>query len=273
LEPEVALDFEKTPANERIALWMGPTATGALGVTDVGEPLAAELNNTGGTSGMIEATPTVSWNDFGFGTQSSEVQNEPSLADASSYEEFGPSNYGGSMSHYYPRSYDDASNTISLVYDLVDTPGVLLDVAMRIDGDTDATTVATDGDFVFVYRVEGDSEQNPFTPGESKRYTKNYLQKSDFAHCVVVGDHAALATIPSATDTPAPAAVGRYRAALGGRDVTNYVEWSSDDADVILMYPGGVYQVTGSATDTATVTATDPVTGDTDTIAVTVTAP
>lgn len=265
------MDYQKTPSNERIALWMSPTANGAVGITDVGEPLAAELNNTGGTAGVIDATSATSWNDFGFGTQASEVSNEPSLADAASYEEFGTANYGGSMSHYYPRSYDDASNPASVIYDLVDTPGVLLDVAMRIDGDTPATTAAADGDFVYVYRVEGDGETNPFTPGESKRYTKNYLQKSDFAHCVVVGDHSTVATIPATTDTPAPGAVGRYRAALFGRDVTNYMEWSSDDAAVILMYPGGFYSVTGANTDTATVTATDPVTGDTATIAVTVT--
>ena len=40
----------------------------------------------------------------------------------------------------------------------------------------------------------------------------------------------------------------------------------------IEIYPGGFYEVKGAAASTATVTITDPGTGDTQTVAVTVTA-
>lgn len=265
------IDFQKTPANKNVTVWIGPTANGALGVTDVGEPLANELNNVGG-SGMVNASKAISWSDFDFGTQASDTNSEPSLADSASYEEFGQSNFGGGSSFWYPLEYDDPSNLHSIVYDLVDQPGVLLDIATRIDGETEYNVPAADGDFVSVYRVEGDGETNPFTPGESKRFTKNFLQRNEFSHYTVVGDHSTLATIPATSATPAPGSFGRFRAALFGRDVTNMLQWSTDDPDVIQVFSGGIYKVTGADSDTAEITATDPHTGDTATITVTVTA-
>lgn len=261
--------FTKLPSNENLALWIGPTASGALGITDIAEPLAAEINNTGGTSGMQQASQSTSWNDWDFGTQASETLNEPSLADSASFEEFGQANFGGSASHYYPLEYDDNSNQHSVIYDLVAIPGTNLDFVVRLDGEVDSMAVAANGDFVSAYRVQSDGETNPFTPGESKRYTKSYAPRSEFAHFTVVGDHA-ITTIPATTDTPAAGEKARYRATQQSRDVTNRLVWSTSDATVIEVYPGGAYEVTGSTTDTATVTVTDPDTGDTANIAVTV---
>lgn len=264
------VDFEKAPSDRRVGFWLAPTGD-ATGIANVGEPLAAEINNTGGASGAHNAASSVSWNDWSFGVEASETLNEPSLADSSTYEEFGQSNYGGSVSFYYPRAYDDASNPISLTYDLVDVPGSLVDAVTRIDGDVLQSAPAANGDFVSVYRVRSDAEANPFTPGESKRYTKTFGQKSDFSHFVVVGDHA-ITTIPATTDTPEPGETGRFRAAQQGRDVTNYLQWSTSDVGVIEVYPGGFYNVVGADTDTATITVSDPETSDTATISVTVTA-
>lgn len=261
------LDYTKCPSNERLQMWIGPTANGALGITNVGEPLADELNNTGDASGMVASGKAISWNDFAFGTQASEVSAEPSLVDSATFEEFGQSNYGGEVSAYYPRNYDDPSNVLSLVYDLVDQPGVLLDTALRLDGDIASTAAAANGQFVGVYRVEGDAETNPFTPGESKRYTKTLLQKSDFAHYVPVGDQAITAIAPGSF---VAGAKGRIRASIQGRDVTNMLEFATTDAEVISVTKGGFFEVTGTATDTATVTISHPFTTDTQTAAVTV---
>jgi len=93
-----SLDYQKMPANEVAALFAGPTGA-ATGITDVGEPLADELNNTGGTSGVLNISPATSFNDFGFGTQASETTNEPSLSDASTFEEFGQSNFGHHLAY------------------------------------------------------------------------------------------------------------------------------------------------------------------------------
>lgn len=265
------IDFKKLPADKNVTVWLGPSGGSTLGITSTHEPLAAELNNTGGTSAMIPASQSISWNDFEFGTQASETLNEPSLADAATYEEFGQSNYGGTMSFYYPAAYDDNSNMHSLIYDLTEEPGVLLDVAVRIDGDTNTSVPAAEGDFVSVFRSEGDAEANPFTPGESKRRTVSFIQKSDFAHFTVVGDHAITAIAPATT----PWAVGRkgrIRASQQDRDVTNSLTFTSSDATVVKVYPGGFYEIVGEDEDTATITIRDTYTGDVQTVTVTVTA-
>jgi len=259
-------DIEKAVANENIAVFIGPTG-GAFGVTNVGEPLPVELNNTGGSSGMLSVAEAISFNDWSFGMDASETNNEPSLADASTAETFGLANFGGSFSPYYPKAYDDSSNLISNLYDMIDTPGSKVDIATRIDGDVDQSEDAADGDFVSVYRVQREGETNPFTPGESKRYVASFIPKTEFSHVVVAGDHAVTAIEPASF---AAGSTGRIRAAQQGRDVTCYLEFTTDDATVIDVYPGGFYKVTGTATDTATVTVTDPVTGDNDTVAVTV---
>ena len=118
------LDYTKCPADQRVGFFIGPSGGPTVGVTDVYGPLIVELNNTGGTSLMVNAAPSVSWNDWSFGTQASDTQNEPSLADAATYQTFGKSNYGGDVSFYIPAAWDDNSNTHSLVYDLTDAPGV-----------------------------------------------------------------------------------------------------------------------------------------------------
>lgn len=263
------MDYTKLPADQRTGVWISPSGGTTLGITETGEPLADEINNTGGTSGVIPASQSISWNDWGFGTQASEVLNEPSLADSASYEEFGQSNFGGEVSYYLPEEYDDNSNLHSVIYDLTDIPGTLNDVVVRIDGDLLSSVPASDGDFVSVYRVQGEGETNPFTPGESKRRTVSYLNKSDFSHFVVVGDHE-ITPIPPATDPWVAGNKARIRASQQGRDVTNYLSFSTSDSSVIDIRKDGSYEITGDASDTATVTIEDPETGDTATVAVTV---
>lgn len=258
------VDFTKASSDQRVTVWLGPTGS-ATGITEIGEPSAAELNNTGGSSMMIPASQSISWNDFDFGTQASEVNNEPSLADSSTYEEFGRANFGGGMSFYYPAEYDDNSNLHSQIYDLTDEPGVLIDAAVRIDGDVMTDEPAASGDFVSAYRVSGESEANPFTPGESKRRTVGFSQKDEFAHYVVVGDHAITAVAPSSFTS---GDTGRIRALQQGRDVTNSLEFSTSNGNVINVYPGGFYRVTG--TGSATVTIRDPRTDDVATVTVSV---
>lgn len=262
------LDYVKLPADRRQSVWMSPSGGTTLGITETAEPLADEINNVGGTSGMIPASQSISWNDYGFGTQASEVLNEPSLADSASYEEFGQANYGGEISFYYPESYDDDSNLHSLIYDLTDIPGELQDIAIRVDGDVLTTEPAADGDFVSVYRVQGVAEANPFTPGESKRRTVTFWNKSDFSHFTVVGSHAITAIPPAGGFTAGGA--GRIRASQGGRDTTNRLSFTTSDAAVIQVYPGGFYEVLGAAAATADVTIEDEETGDTVVVTVTV---
>lgn len=269
------MDYEKLKANSRVSVvsvWIGPSGGTTLGITDVAQPAAAEINNTGGTSGVQPASQSISWNDWSFGLEASETNNEPSLADASSYEEFGASNYGGDISFYYPANYDDDSNLHSVIYDLTDIPGTVNDIAIRIDGEKTISTPAANGDFISVYRAEGNGEANPFTPGESKRRTVTFNQKGEFAHYTVVGPHTIVA-IPAPTDPWDAGRKARLRASVQGRDYTNWLEFTTSDASVVDIYKGGFYEVTGVAGDTATITIEDTEAGTSTTVAVTVTAP
>lgn len=261
----VELNYAKLPADRHVTFWVGPSGGTTLGITDVDEPTAAEINNTGGTSGMINASKATSWNDFDLGTQASETNNEPSLADAGSYVEFGQANFGGGVSYWLPEAFVDPSNTLSNVYQLTKEKYHLVDAVLRVDGDTLTSEPAADGDFVSVYRLQSGADQNPFTPGESKRRTVTYSPKGDFSHYTVVGTHEieaiAPATFPVSTK-------GRIRASQQGRDRTNALRFSTSNANRIVVDPGGFYEVPAGATGTATITITDPGTGDTTTISV-----
>lgn len=262
----MAMDYEKLPANLRTTVHIGPSGFNTtLGITETAEPTADEVNNTGGLSGMQPASQSISWNDYSFGMEASEVLNEPSLADAATYEEFGQSNYGGDMSFYYPEAYDDNSNQHSVIYDLTDIPGERQDVTVRVDGDLETTDPVADGDFISVYRVQGVSEANPFTAGEAKRRTVTFWPKSDFSYFTVVGSHAITAIAPA---TFAAGDKGRIRASQGGRDTTNRLEFTNTNPARIEVDAKGRFQVPAGATGTATVTITDPGTGDTATVTI-----
>lgn len=269
----ITLDYKKLPINREgsnLTVWIGPSGGSTLGITDLDQPAAVELNNTGGTSGVRMASPSISWNDWDFGTQASEINNEPSLADSSNYEEFGASNYGGNISFYYPREYDDNSNLHSIIYDLTDIPGTINDIAIRLDGEKPTDQPAANGDYVSTYRAQGNSEDNPFTPGESKRRTVGFSKKGGFAHYTIVGPHT-ITAVPPATAPWLAGKKARLRATVQGRDYTNALRFSTSDADVVAIYPGGFYEVTGDAADTATITITDEGAGTSATVSVTVT--
>lgn len=259
------MNFAKLPADRHVTPWMGPSGGTTLGITDIEEPLAAELNNTGGTSGILNIDVALSWNDFDFGTQASETLNEPSFADAASYVEFGQANYGGTMSTFLPEDFNDLSDPLANVFQLTQDKYHFVDVALRIDGDVKTSEPAADGDFVSTYRVQSGADQNPFTPGESKRRTVNYVPKSDFSHYTVVGSHAITIIAPT---TFTVGDKGRIRASQGGRDRTNALRAVSSNPAVITIKDGGAFEVIGAGS--ANITFTDRGTGDTAVEAVTV---
>lgn len=218
---------------------------------------------------MLNWSPSVSWNDWGFGVEASETINDPSFADESTYEEFGTKNYGGEISFYYPKEYDDNSNNHSLVYDQTDTPGTLLDVVVRIDGETRTTVDAANGDLVHVFRTMTDAEGNVLTQPDAYRRTVGFLNQGDAEFFTIVGDHTLTTELPA---TPwAEGTKGRIQVVVQDRDYTNAVSFLSDDPDVVQVYPGGFYEVVGTASDTATITIRDEAAGTSTTEPVTVT--
>lgn len=269
------MDYKKLAANREtsaVTVWVGPSGGTTLGITNIAVPEAAELNNTGGTSGVQPASQSISWNDWDFGLQASETNSEPSMADAASYEEFGQTNYGGGISFYMPYEYDDNTNQHSVIYDLTDIPGTVVDVAVRIDGEKFIDTPAANGDYVSGFRVQTGSEDNPFTPGESKRRTVGFNAKGGVAPYTIVGPHT-ITIVPPASTPWAAGRKGRLRATVQGRDYTNALRWTSSNGAAVQVYPGGFYEVVGTAGGTAIVTARDDKAGTQVTQTVTITAP
>lgn len=255
-------NFSKLPADRHVTMWLG-SSEDPLGVEDVALPTAGELNNTDG-SGIVNASPSISWNDLDFGLEASETETEPSLADISTYEDFGASNFGGGISFFQPLDYHDDSNLHSVVYDLTKTPGDMITIAKRIDGATLTTAPAADGDFVSVYRTQISSEANPFNIGESVRRTVGFNSRGDFSHYTIVGDHEIDIAEPSGVY--AVGDVGRLRGIVQDRDYTNALQWVSSDTEVIEVTRGGFFRVVGSGA--ATVTARDREAGTEATVAI-----
>ncbi len=233
-------------------------------MADIDVPTAAAIN-PGNTVGFIPLHQSISNNDTDLGFQASETANEPSWADSSTFEEFTTTNYGGSASMYMPKQYDDNSNLHSLVYDLTEHPGDLVDVVLRFDGAVPSSQPVANGDFVHAMRLEVSGEQNPFTPGESVRRTVPFIPAGEFAHYTIVGPHTLTAVAPT---TWAAGDKGRIRVTVQNRDYTNAVSFLTSDVDVIDVLPGGFYTINGSGT--ATVTITDEGAGTTTTVSVTV---
>lgn len=261
------LDYQKMPSDKRVGLWIGPSGT-ATGIQNAAEPTAAEINNTGGTSAMLNVVRAVSWADFDFGITDAETSADPSLADESTYEDLGPAQYGGGISFFYPGKYDDPTNTLSNAYDLTDLPWEEIDIAMRVDGDkVNPTVPAANGDFVHVFRTWIDGESNVLEADTAYRRTVGFKQAGEASFYTIVGTHTITAIEPAAWTAGLK---GRLRATVQDRDYTNALTFSSSDADVVAVYPGGFYEVTGVATDTATITIEDERAGTSTTVSVTV---
>lgn len=254
----VTLDYEKlSSAGHVTALWTLPNA-----FANWEAPTVAELN------AALNISKATSWNDFDFGVQASNTIDDPSLADMGNVQDRGAAQYGGGMSFYYPADYDDNTNIYSLTLDAVSVPRTLGYIVLRIDGEKSTTLPFANGDYIHVFEVLTDGEQNVITGEEAFRYTINFLQQGNLAIYTV----ARTATV-TVEVTPATLALGvgdaqRLDANVNGREYTNGVVWSSSDSDVATVSNAGV--VVGVTAGTATITATFAATGATDTSAATI---
>ena len=241
----IQLDYTKLPAAQHITVAIGP----ANAIANPGMPTAAELN------AMQPASQSISWNDYDFGMQASEQTSDPSLADVANFQEFGAVSYGGSMSFYYPKDYDDPSNPHSLLYDLTDKPWTKVYIAVRIDGDTPTSEPFADGDIVSVYLAQTDGEVNSLQGADALRRTVNFLQQSVFAFETIVGPHPLVATPTTVSGTAGTA--GRITVTAGGREYTSALRFRAANPAIVDVQPGGFYKLVGTGSTTITVTDED----------------
>jgi hypothetical protein len=253
----VTLDYTKLPANGNITvLWAAPGS-----FANWKSPTATELNDA------LNLSSAISWNDWSFGMSASNTQNDPSLADVGNRTDRGASQYGGSISFYYPGAFDDNTSDYSLAFDAISVPRTKGFIVVRIDGAKPTTQAFAAGDLVSVFEVMTDGQANMITGEEAFRYTVTMLQQGSLAVYTVVRSTTVTVVTPS-TLTIAPAAYSRLSATVNAREYTNGVVWSSSDTTKATVSNAGV--VAGIASGAATITATFAETGATDTTAVTV---
>jgi hypothetical protein len=244
----------KVPASGNIRVWWAlPNA-----FANWEAPTAAEINAS------LDVSDAISWNDFGFGVQASNTIEDPAITAIGKVVDRGATQYGGTVSMYYPRDFDDASSIYSLAYDALDQPRTTGYLVIRIDGE-ESTPLAENGDLVHVAKVLTDGYAESIVGEEAFRYTITFLSQGDIAIRTVVG-----ATSP-VVDATLAIGVGESEAltaTVGGRNYTNGVKWSSSNTAVASVSQAGI--VTGLTAGSATVTAEYEATGNTDTCAVTV---
>jgi hypothetical protein len=257
----VTLDYTKLTSNGHVTvLWATPGS-----FANWKSPTATELN------AALNLSSSISWNDFGFGVQASNTQNDPSLADMGNRTDRGASQYGGAISFYYPGAFDDNTNDYSLAFDAVAVPRTLGYIVMRIDGNKPTTQAFAAGDYVHVMEVMTDGQTNVITGEEAFRYTVNMLQQGALeVYTVVRSASPGTVTVNVTPSTLSSTAgdVDRLNATANAREYTNGVVWTTSDPTVATVSSAGV--VTSVAAGSATITATFAQTGATDTCAVTV---
>lgn len=256
----VSLDYTKLPTGGNVSWFFVP----AGGITNVDDANIAEINPTAG----YNLSAAISVSDTDFGNQASNTNSDPSFADTGNVQDRGASQYGGGTTFYYPKNYDDSTNVYSIAYDLTDADRTSGFWAIRIDGETSNTTNLAAAQYVSVYEVLSDAESDSLGGEDAQKRTVNWLSRGNLATYTVTRSGAAALVVPTSA-TPAPGDKGRFEATLNGRYFGG-VEWSSSDPDVIEVFPGGFYTVTGADTDTATITATHN--GLSDSVSITVTA-
>jgi uncharacterized protein YjdB len=248
----------KVPSSGNIRVWWALENSFA----NYEAPTAAELN------ACLDISDAISWNDFDFNLSASNEIDDPAITTVGKKIDRGYANFGGSISMYYPRDFDDASSVYSLAYDALDQPRTKGFLVVRIDGQ-ESTNQAAAGDLVHVFRVMTDGYAESIVGEEAFRYTITFLSQGDYCvRGVVAGVSAALVDVTPSTLTMNAADIDRLQATVGGRNYTNGVKWSSSDPSIAKVSAAGI--VTAVAAGSATITATYDKNGQTDTCAVTV---
>lgn len=246
----------KVPASGNMRVWWAlPNA-----FSDYENPTAAEINAT------LDISNAISWNDFDFNLEASNELDDPAITAVGKVIDRGYTNWGGSISLYYPAAFDDATSDYSLAYDALDAPRTVGYLVIRIDGE-ESSANAAEGDMVHCFKVMTDGYAESVTGEEAFRYTVTFLPQADYVvRAVVAGTSANAVELSDSTLDTSAGDVDVLTATFGGRNYTNGLTWTSSDTDVATVRAG---VVTSVATGSATITATGP-NGETDTCAVTV---
>lgn len=257
----------KLASTGNVRIWFGGTSSMANPLA----PTAPEIN------AMLDISDAVSWNDFDFGIQASNTTSDPAITAKSAVSSRGASQYGGSLSFYYPQSESDTSNLYKTVYDALRIPGTNGFIVMRIDGEELTSTAGTASnpgtqaaanDLVHVFKVESAGWTDSITGEDAFRYIISFLSKGQIAPYTVVRASATAPTV-AVTPTTLSLSVGTPIGVLAGtvntRKYTRGLRWTSSNPAVATVSKNGVVKRVSAGS--ANITATFVPTGTTSTAA------
>jgi uncharacterized protein YjdB len=225
-------------------------------------PTVAEAN------ACLDIADAVSWNDYDFGVSSSTINSDPAVTAKGNVQDRGATQYGGSMSFYYPRVRNDVSNIYSIVENVIDVPRTVGYLLISIDGDLSTNNVPTytggatrnfaDGDFAHVFKVMTAGYGESITGEEAFRYTVSFLPQGVAETYIVIRTAAATVVVTPTTQVLAVGAVAALSATVQGRRYTRGLRWTSSNAALVQVSQNGIVKriAAGSATITATYTQT-----------------
>lgn len=228
-------------------------------------PTAAELNNS------ENVTCAVAWDSYGFGSNASSQNSDPTWCDVGNTQTRGFADFGGAISFVYPANYTDVTNPLVRAFLALKEPWTIGYLVIRIDGKKttggagDVDKPAVNGDFVRVYRVMSDGWQDAVTGELSFKYAVTFTPQGQVYVNAPVGPVTLTAPAPiGAADytiagrTPLSGyRTGRQLAAVTGEwsGTPGWFRWLSSDPNVASVDRNGV--VTGVSAGTASITYVD----------------
>lgn len=221
----------------------------------------------------VNVTESVAWEGFSFGAQASNQTSDPSMIDVGNGQSRGLSQFGGSISFFYPSTYvANAQDANYNTFAAVRTPGTVGYVVIRVDGrkttsgvsDVNKSIVAND--FVSLYKVQTDAWSDQNTGENAFKYTVGFLPQGDLWVDAVVGTTVAVQTpvaigtanyvSPNGRTPLGTYVTGRQLAFVSGEwnGYPGAFTWTSSNPAVATVDANGVVRAVsaGSANITAT---------------------
>lgn len=249
----------KYEAQQNITIWwVLPN-----GFADPDSPRTTEVN------AGLNITDVVTWENFGFGQQAANLIDFRSVNQNAAARTRGLENYGGTLGFFFPADYTNGSDQATQVYNALSKPGTYGYIVIRVDGKK-TSEIAANGDYVSVFRVASDgwnwsgAGENPVT------YQITFQPQGNVAVYSVLNDGTPTLVATPSTVSVAVGAKSLIKVTLEGREYTRGLKYTSSDSTKAVCSKNGV--IRGLAVGSATITATDPNSNVSTTIAVTVTA-